>query len=106
MCVVSSKLYCVCPWGAVMCVAGMLGGGSVGRRRRSRDLGALGGEGLCQEGRERKMEKSTFLLTPRTWRQHRVLDLGTHISVSPGPSEMEAASLLFFRTWDSWASQC
>lgn len=70
----------------------------MGRRRRSRELGASGREGLCQEGRERKMGKLTFLLTPRTWNQHRVLDLGTHSTTPlcvPAPGEVGTPSLLF-----------
>lgn len=51
------------PWVAVVCVARMLGGRSVGKRR---ELGVSAGKGLCQGGRGRKMDKSTFLLTPRT----------------------------------------
>ena len=56
---------CVClqqvtlrvPLGGVVCVAGVLGGGSVGRRR-SREPGVSGGEGLCQGSRGGRMDES------------------------------------------------
>lgn len=50
------------PLGVVVCVAGMLGGGSV--RRRNRELGVSRGEGLRQGSRGGRMDNQLALLLP------------------------------------------